>query len=250
VALLGDWAGGGALLTSQPQALAGPTEDPFEVVGKLPQVRDRIEDAVGGGWFGYLGYQLSSRIEKLPPPPPRPVEIPHFDLAYYDHLLHYRPEQNQWWFEALWTPERAAALDARLELLRARLQSPPGLERSYYLGSFDSLPSDGGHRAAVSSCIDHIWAGDLFQANLCLRLEAHFEGDPIDLFCTSAEGLCPAYGALIRTPEVGVVSLSPELFLRRSGRASRAGRSRERSGEPPILAACWRPPPRTGRRTS
>ena len=219
VALVGRWAGGGALLASEPLAVARADEDPFDVLSRCPEVDGASADAVGGGWFGYLGYQLCSRIEKLPSPPPRLREVPYFDLAFYDHLLRYEMETKQWWFETLWTPERAAALDWRLELLRARLQAPPEPQRAYAVGPFESFPSAERHRAAVACCVDHIWAGDVFQVNLCLRLEADFEGDPLDLFCSCSMGLVPDYSALIRTPEVAVVSLSPELFLRRSGRA-------------------------------
>ena len=219
VALVGKWAGGGALLASEPLAVARSDEDPFAVLSRHPEIEGASADAVGGGWFGYLGYQLCSRIEKLPAPPPRQREVPFFDLAFYDHLLRYELETKQWWFEALWTPERAGALARRLELLRNRLQAQPEPERAYAVGPFESHPSAERHRAAVDCCVDRIWAGDVFQVNLCLRLEAAFEGDPLELFCSCSVGLAPDYSALIRTPEVAVVSLSPELFLKRSGRA-------------------------------
>ena len=215
VALVGRWAGGGAIVASDPLAVAGPSDDPFAALSNLPIVEGVTEGAVGGGWFGYLGYQLGGLIERLPPPPRRPVALPHFGLAYYDHVLRYEWERKQWWFEALWTPERADALDRRLHLLRTRLQSQPVAGHRYSLGTFNSHPSDDRHRAAVSRCIDHIWAGDIFQANLCLRLEASFSGDPLDLFCACAERLSPSYGAFVSTPESSVASLSPELFLRR-----------------------------------
>ncbi len=219
MALMGRWAGGGAIVASYPLSVAGPLDDPFATMSRLPLVEGATEGAVGGGWFGYLGYQLGGLIEKLPQPPPRPVAIPTFSLAYYDHLLRYELASNQWWFEALWTPERAAALDLRLDLLRARLQSEPAAGHAHRIGTFNSDPTGERHRAAVSRCIDHIWAGDIFQANLCLRLEADFCGDPLDLFCACSERLSPSYGAFVSTPEASVASLSPELFLHSAERA-------------------------------
>ena len=38
-----------------------------------------------------------------------PFACPGFSLAFYDHLLRLDAE-GQWWFEALWTDERDAAL--------------------------------------------------------------------------------------------------------------------------------------------
>jgi hypothetical protein len=52
-----------------------------------------------------------------------------------------------------------------------------------------------------------------FQANLCLRLEAAWDGDVMELFAAGVSRLRPAYGACFP----GVASFSPELFLRRRG---------------------------------
>ena len=66
--------------------------------------------------------------------------------------------------------------------------------------------------------MEYIWRGDIFQANICLRLEAGFGGDPLDAFCQAAAVLQPPYAAFLRVPGGAVASLSPELFLRRKGR--------------------------------
>ncbi len=74
-----------------------------------PNERRTDESWVGGGWVGWLGYGLGSRIEELPPGPPAPSPRPMFSLAYYDHVIVL--DQGRWWFEALATPEREAALE-------------------------------------------------------------------------------------------------------------------------------------------
>ena len=71
-----------------------------------------------------------------------------------------------------------------------------------------------GHVDAVADCRRRIEAGELYQANLCVRLEARYDGDPLDLFARALPRARPRFGALVG----GVVSLSPERFLRRSGR--------------------------------
>lgn len=59
-----------------------------------------------------------------------------------------------------------------------------------------------------------VWVvGDLFQANLCLRLEGQIRGDPVELFSRALPGAQPRFGGVVD----GVVSLSPERFLRREG---------------------------------
>jgi para-aminobenzoate synthetase/4-amino-4-deoxychorismate lyase len=225
--LAGDWAGGGALVGSEPLVVAGSDEDPFALLDQQPTIgvrpleRPRLKGsdplAVGGGWFGYLGYNLGARLERVPPPPPRHVPLPDFALAFYDHLLRL-DASGRWWFEALWTNERADALNARLDLLRGRLAGGVR-ERPVWVGNFQPAPPGGaGHMSAIDECRERIAAGEIFQANLCLRLEAEWQGDPLDLFARTAGTLEPRHAGVIAGEWGAVCSLSPELFLRRSGR--------------------------------
>jgi anthranilate/para-aminobenzoate synthase component I/branched-subunit amino acid aminotransferase/4-amino-4-deoxychorismate lyase len=223
-ALAGDWAGGGALVGSEPIVVAGPEADPFDLLDRQPAVVGAPEseegaagEAVGGGWFGYLGYNLGARLERVPPPPPRHVPLPDFALAFYDHLLRL-DAAGSWWFEALWSDERDEALTERLEVLRTRLAEGVR-ERPVWVGNFQPAPPGGaGHTTAVDECRERIAAGEIFQANLCLRLEAEWKGDPLDLFARTAATLEPRHSGLIAGPWGAVCSLSPELFLRRRGR--------------------------------
>jgi para-aminobenzoate synthetase/4-amino-4-deoxychorismate lyase len=232
-AFAGDWAGGGALVGSEPLVVAGAEADPFALLDRQPAIEwparaahepaagapesAAPDDAVGGGWFGYLGYNLGARLERVPPPPPRHVPLPDFALAFYDHLLHL-DASGRWWFEALWTDERAGELNARLELLRARLAEGVR-ERPVWVGSFQPAPPGGaGHMTAIDECRERIAAGEIFQANLCLRLEAEWKGDPLDLFARTAGTLEPRHAGVVAGPWGAVCSLSPELFLRRRGR--------------------------------
>jgi para-aminobenzoate synthetase/4-amino-4-deoxychorismate lyase len=215
-ALAGDWAGGGAIVGSEPLVVAPPEADPFDLLDAQPQIDDGGQ-GVGGGWFGYLGYNLGARLERVPPPPPRHVPLPDFALAFYDHVLRLDPA-GRWWFEALWTDERADALNTRLELLRARLAEGVR-ERPVWVGTFRPAPPGGaGHMAAIDECSERIAAGEIFQANLCLRLEAEWKGDPLDLFARGAATLEPRHAGVVAGPWGAVCSLSPELFLRRRGR--------------------------------
>jgi para-aminobenzoate synthetase/4-amino-4-deoxychorismate lyase len=229
-ALSGAWAGGGALAGSDPVHVAAPDADPFAALDRRPLVSAALEGwpaearpaplpdgAVGGGWFGWLGYNLGALVERLPPTPPRPAVMPAFELAFYDHLLRC-DAAGRWWFEALWTERRDGVLRRRLELLRARLAAPLARRRTS-VGAFSPVaPAAAGHLAAVRKCRERIAAGEIFQANLCMRLEATFSGDPLDLFAKAAGALDPPYAALIGGARGTVLSLSPELFLRRRGR--------------------------------
>ena len=217
-ALIGKWAGGGAVIGSAPLRVAHPNDDPFELLNQLPTVKAAVNGAVGGGWVGYLGFQLGSQVERLPSSPHRRVPMPEFSLAYYDHVLHYDQDSGTWWFEALWSPRRAAVIESRLELFSTRLTSPSEAANPYQLEGFTSVPRPDEHCKTIHRCIDYILAGDIFQANLCLRLEASYNGDPLDLFLNCAGKLNPGYAGFVSGPWGAVASLSPELFLQRKDR--------------------------------
>ena len=204
VALVGAWAGGGAILTSDPVRTASPEDDPFALLDDVP--------TAAGGWFGVLGYRLGGAVERLPPSPPQPVPVPAFSLACYDHVLRL-DAAGRWWFEGV--------NDDRYELLAERLAAPAPSPRPFRCGAFETRPGAAGHRAAVKECVERIAAGDLYQANLTMRLEAEFDGEAIDLFAHCAERLKPMYGAYVGDHQHQVVSLSPELFLERRARTLR-----------------------------
>jgi para-aminobenzoate synthetase / 4-amino-4-deoxychorismate lyase len=220
-ALAGAWCGGEAVLGSAPVAVLSESDDPFAALDRVPAITGEPGDGfVGGGWVGYLGYEMGRRVDSYPPGPPRPLALPDAALAYYDHVLR-RDGDGRWWFEALVSPEREAAVAARLEQLRRRLAAPPAA-RAASVGDWAWTPSPAGHAGAVAACVERIAAGDLYQANLTLRLDGRLHGDALDLFCTVAEALPTDRAAFVSGPWGALVSLSPELFLARHGRCVRS----------------------------
>ncbi|MBJ7596720.1 aminodeoxychorismate synthase component I [Candidatus Nephthysia bennettiae] len=218
VVLVGSWAGGGAVVASQPLIRLPSGGDPFDALAEVPVIAGADGVGVGGGWFGYLGYQLGRRLERVAPPSGEVPPGSDFDLAFYDSVLRYDAAARSWWFECLWTEERAEALDQRYLQLQARLSRrsssrvPEG-----FPGDFRS-PGDEAHVERIERVIEHIRAGDVFQVNLCMRLEADWSGSPWAAFESAAGRLQPPYAAFLGLRESSVISLSPELFLRRRGR--------------------------------
>ncbi|HEY6888512.1 MAG TPA: aminodeoxychorismate synthase component I [Solirubrobacter sp.] len=213
-ALTGRWAGGGAIVGASPRTLLAPGDDPFARLEDLPAPHG--DAVVGGGWFGWLGYGLGSLVEALPARPPRPNPLPDAHLAFYDHVLRMDPE-GRWWFESL------GEAGARLEHLRGLLAAAPHAVPPAPTAFSVRPPGGAGHVAAVRNCVERIAAGEIFQANLCLRLDATFDGDVAALFAHALPQLAPDYGACFITPWGGIASLSPELFLRREGRVVTTG---------------------------
>jgi para-aminobenzoate synthetase / 4-amino-4-deoxychorismate lyase len=244
---------GGAVLGSEPIEVADVSHDPFATLARWPAwpptpgspqstpsagagAGPGAAVRVGGAWVGYLGYQLNRRVERLPAPPGPAPALPDVALAWYDHVLCQEPD-GRWWFEALAPPERRPGLDERYERLADRLAWPRP-PCPYRCDDFRLVPGGDAHRAAIRAAVEYIRAGDIYQANVCLRAESRLDGDPLDLFCAGVEALGPAYGAFVRLPAGAVCSFSPELFLELRGRRARtspikgtAPRSPDRAAE-------------------
>jgi para-aminobenzoate synthetase/4-amino-4-deoxychorismate lyase len=216
-ALVGAWSAGGALVGSDPLVVVEDAVDPFSVLDDQPEVTGELESATGGGWVGYLGYGLGRLVERLPPSPRRPVPLPTSMLAFYDHLLR-RDQAGRWWFEALWSEEQAERLESRLAEWQRRSSEPATERGEFACGPFLQSPAAEAHLVAVARALEHIRSGDVYQVNVCARLEAGFAGDPLELFCAGADRLGPRFGAYLGFPSSAVASFSPELFLRRRGR--------------------------------
>ncbi|MFI7494875.1 chorismate-binding protein [Kocuria sp. M4R2S49] len=226
VGLFGDWFDGDAVIGFRPLRVLGEDEDPFAALdARPPQEHGPAEDgspgddsgpACGGGWIGYLGYQLARRLERLPAAPPRPARLPDHHLGYYDHVLRHRAADGAWVLE--WLPGADPARVAAARELALAAPDAPREPVPYRCGPFTADASAAAHAAAVTAVLGHIRDGDVFQTNICRGLEAGFEGDPLDLFCAGHETLSPRFAAFLRLPTGAVASLSPELFLRRTGR--------------------------------
>jgi para-aminobenzoate synthetase / 4-amino-4-deoxychorismate lyase len=199
VCLRGSWAGGGALLAAEPLLVLADGADPVAALGVQPHVQPD-QAIVGGGWFGWLGYDGRSQ------------------LAFYDHLLRY-DDAGRWSFEALWSAERDALLQARRDELAALLEDAD-VDATWQAGAFSgaSMPV---HLQAVERAVEAIRAGEIYQVNVCTRLGASFGGSAAGVFADVVEQLQPAFGAFVEAGDQAVVSMSPELFLRRRGREVR-----------------------------
>jgi anthranilate/para-aminobenzoate synthase component I len=134
--------------------------------------------------FGYLGYELGPELEDVPHITAGPGDVPDLYLALYQR----------------WDPKPAAQ-----ESVLSR-----GREAAVH-----STPSNDGFCAAVGRTVDRIYNGELFQVNLCRRLETPLPEDEILPLYERLREITPAeYGALIRISEsAAVLSASPELFL-------------------------------------
>src|SRR6266700_4188565 len=236
IALIGAWADGADVISSEPALVRSPPQSLGDVLyspcaagsgpcggegGRAGRAWQRGAGlggpAFGGGWSGYRGFCFGGEVLPVPPAPGGPRQLPAWWFGHYDHVLRRDQSTGEWLFEALWTAGREEVLERRFEDLSRRARDPAPRARGYSCGAFQLTPPAAEHKAAVSRAVEYIRRGDIFQANICLRLEAGFDGDPLDAFCQAVTALRPPYAAFMRASQGAVASLSPELFLRRKG---------------------------------
>ncbi|HEV7975136.1 aminodeoxychorismate synthase component I [Amycolatopsis sp.] len=204
-ALTGNWFSSRAVLA--PTLDAQPVADAFAVLAKQPRVRDVVPGAVGGGWFGYLSYDLTD-------PSGRAATLPRAAWGWADHVLRL-DEHGTWWFEALapdGASDRFAAFAVEFDEL---LRTEPALS-TWTAASLDR-PMPAEYRDAVKACVHAIEAGELFQANICTRFTGRFDGEPSSLFAEGVRRMRPRKAAFLAGEWGAIVSMSPELFLSRQG---------------------------------
>jgi para-aminobenzoate synthetase component I len=159
--------------------------------------------------MGYLGYELGAELENVALPEHQSIDLPDLDLGLYDWRFEY--SSGGWsvcgtnaWRE--WIERRMPASHA------SEIRRSPHLRRGETIGS---IPDAVGFQAAVARTVQRIVNGELFQVNLCRRLETTLSADEIFPLYLGLREISPAsHGALIRTGAASaVLSVSPELFL-------------------------------------
>lgn len=176
----------------------------------------------GGMLVGFLGYELVSELEALPPLPPRDFGFPDLWLGLFDAFLSWEPggwrlSGTDAWRGQDGFPYPPARAENRL--LAAQRMDPIQNPVGALCGRpVRSLPSRSDFAAGVSRTVARIMDGELFQTNLCRRLEVPLEASAAwPLYVRMRESNPARYGAFLRLgPSRCVLSMSPELFLKAS----------------------------------
>jgi para-aminobenzoate synthetase/4-amino-4-deoxychorismate lyase len=75
------------------------------------------------------------------------------------------------------------------------------------------LIAETDYRAAVDAVLEHIAAGDIYQANLTFQTEVRIAGDPRALYAAIRERARAGHGGIVFTGDHWLLSFSPELFF-------------------------------------
>ncbi|MFL6844928.1 MAG: aminodeoxychorismate synthase component I [Allosphingosinicella sp.] len=135
---------------------------------------------------GFIGYEAGHALEpKLAPlaSEPAPDAAPLLWFGLFDGWEEVDPER--------WLPDPSSAWARRPR---------PLVERE-------------AHEAAVAAALEHIRAGDIYQANLTFPAEVATAGHPLALYAAIRRRARAGWGGIVFTGRHWLLSFSPELFF-------------------------------------
>src|SRR5581483_43282 len=181
--------------------------------------------AAGALLCGYFAYELGAELEDLAVPLGAPEDLPDLVLGLYDSGLVQRNGTWQVWRSTAWRDRghpstRDDACGAIAEASREPADDP-GPSAAAPVGA---AGTGEDFKAAVARTVRRIYDGEIFQVNLCRRLETAIESSAIWPAYVRMRQVSPGrHAAFLRlSGECAVLSVSPELFLRVRGGLARS----------------------------
>ncbi|MEP6355576.1 MAG: aminodeoxychorismate synthase component I [Hyphomicrobiales bacterium] len=189
--LMDDVLNGTSLLFSAPQKIITAGADHADIADSFKQIEKGLDD---GQWAaGFLSYELGYAFEqRLNDKQKSQNPLPLLWFGLFNEPRTLNAEQS-----AEWLAKNSADYSV--------ITPPtPRISQETYVERFD----------VVKQMIE---AGDIYQMNLTFNADFEIEGDPAALYRILRDAQPVSHGALIKTPDFSVLSLSPELFLKREG---------------------------------
>lgn len=180
-------------------------EDPFEALERL------VFNDSASFFAGWIGYDLSRFVERLPSRARPAARMPDLFFAAYDEVLMIDKEG----------PRRIAGASPRREPALDRVAYERLFGRPHRGLRLQAVPDSNFTRAryveAILAAKERIAAGDIYEINLSQRFSAPAEAGPADLY-RRLRRVSPAwYGSVISVGRRFVAGCSPEEFLHFDG---------------------------------
>jgi para-aminobenzoate synthetase component I len=225
-----------AILQAQEDGLAVQMGDKAEFLNGDPLIElerwlqsfrvERREDLPDfqGGVIGFISYDYSRKIEKLPDLAADDLNIPDLYFYYFDRWAVYDHQENRTWVMMLSNLEGKQAeeeLKKWTELWRINLSQPlhdikgeTGATRHDSENINVSMTEEEFHRA-VNTIQRYIAQGDVFQVNLSVRQSQNLSTSPFHVYKQLRKLNPSPYMSYIHAPAFQVVSGSPELLVKK-----------------------------------
>jgi len=201
------------------------------LLGKYKQKPSTALPPFQGGAVGHLSYDFVHYLERVPRSTLDDLEIPDAHIYFYDRLIAFDHQEQKAW--AVITPgarrpeagdhgsDYDEAADALLRIGN-KLTGLNGIQRDKHADKPDASTIDICHDVSAEKYIEmvrrvkkYIADGDIFQANLSLRLSADIgETDPWHLYLTLREINPSPFAGYLDFGDYVIASSSPERLVR------------------------------------
>jgi anthranilate synthase component 1 len=168
----------------------------------------------GGGWFLYLGYELAGEVEPTLKLPGSPLEIVACAWRMRAALLHDHATDRS-------IVIAEAGSEIAVEQLRKEFESvEPGLGAQSCMPETVIEDDPAVYLAACGRALEHIAAGDIYQANLARSWRARLpDGCSAAALYARLRAANPgAFAGIAALPGFTILSSSPERLVRVQGR--------------------------------
>ncbi len=160
-------------------------------IAEVPSVLERIDDLVKEGYYvgGWIAYEVAAAFE-----------------GRLDAVLTPKSSEPLIWMMATRNPRKLSGGDID------QLLNTPSLEGMTIVPS-DDVPSFQDYNDKIERIHAYIQAGDVYQINHTFDQPFTVEGSSTALYAALREHQPVHFGALIKTGDLDILSLSPELFI-------------------------------------
>ncbi len=177
-----------------------------------------------GGWAGWFGYELGRAFDTMDCATGQGSGTPDVALALYDWVIAWDHAVDRAWLVSTGVDacgdrgaDRATARARAALKALAGTGSPPPARSTKQPGAEPTTRADftpDEYRAAVARVVEHVRAGDIFQANISQRFIRTCSTDPVRLYRALVARSPAPMAAFVAHPPHHALSVSPERFVR------------------------------------
>ncbi len=170
-----------------------------------------------GGMIGYMGYDFSRMLERIPQRTKNDQDFPDILMGFYDCAYFYDSLTAKGNIIAIALPgESKKDIQSKILGLKKKLgtTNSQNISKTPLKLNWESNFGKNDYLKAIQRAKDYIAKGDIYQVNLSQRFTAEYHGDSFDLFQKLIIQNPAPYAGFFRTPEETLLSLSPESFLK------------------------------------
>ncbi|RYU67590.1 aminodeoxychorismate synthase component I [Aliivibrio finisterrensis] len=159
-----------------------------------------------GGALGYFSYDLGRRVESMPSIAERDIPTADMAVGIYDWAL---IADHKTCTLTLIQPQRSNRLDWLQQFIAIKEKKAD----FNLVSKWQSNMTQAEYSAKFDAIQEYLKSGDCYQINLAQRFHAQYQGSEWLAYQKLATQNGAPFSAFIRTPELTILSVSPERFL-------------------------------------